>query len=137
MGDDRRYRIVLYADDNEKRTKGLMFTDPLPDDECALFVFDRERDHVFWNRNVGYPLHLAFVGGDGTVLAVRSMDAMSEQPCSSGSANVKYVVETALGSLDGLHRGDRMIVDPMNMSVRFASIADGDRHHAGDIEPSA
>lgn len=127
MSDPQSYRIVLYADDDEKRTKGLMFTDPLPDDECALFVFNRERDHVFWNRNVSYPLHLAFVGRDGKVLAVRSMDPMSEAPCSSGSPMVKYVVETRRGALNDVERGDLMVVDPSSMTIRFSKTIVGDR----------
>lgn len=127
MTDDRKYRIVLYADSDDKRTRGLMHTDPLPEDECALFVFDRERDHVFWNRNVSYPLHLAFVDRDGTVVAVRSMEPMSDDPCSSGSPKVKYVVEASRGSLSGVEVGDRMVVDPNSMTVRFAKM-DGRGH---------
>jgi len=120
MSEDRKYRIVLYADNDDKRTRGLMFTDPLSDDECALFVFDRERDHVFWNRNVGYPLHLAFVDKDGSVVGIRSMESMSDAPCSSGSPKVKYVVEATMGSLSNVEVGDQMLVDPNTMTVRFA-----------------
>lgn len=120
MSEDRKYRIILYADNDDKRTRGLMFTDPLLDDECALFVFDRERDHVFWNRNVSYPLHLAFVDRDGTVVGIRSMEPMSDDPCSSGSPKVKYVIEARKGALSKIEVGDRMVVDPMTMTVKFA-----------------
>ena len=126
MTDDRRYKIVLYADDDQKRTKGLMHTDPLPEDHCALFVFNSQRDHVFWNHDVSYPLHLAFVDANRRVVAVRSMAAMCDEPCRSGSAETKYVVEATLGALEGVEPGDMLVVDPSTMTLRFAKL-DGQR----------
>ena len=40
----RTFRVALYAADDEKRVRGLIFTDPRPDDQCALFVFPRPPD---------------------------------------------------------------------------------------------
>jgi uncharacterized membrane protein (UPF0127 family) len=115
----RTFRIALYADDDEKRTKGLMFTNPLPEDQCALFVFPRRADHSFWNKNVSYPLTLAFCDGANRVAAVRDMDAGSEAPCRAGDPDIKYVVEVTKGALEGVSPGDSFLIDPLGGAVKF------------------
>lgn len=117
--DGNVFRIILYASNEDSRAKGLMFTDPLDDDECALFVFPREGDHGFWNKNVSYDLSLAFCDRIGTVVGKRDMRAGSTNRHACGCDNVKYVVEVARGSLDGVGEGDRMIIDGGKGKVEF------------------
>ena len=121
MAESHTYRIVLLANSESSRTKGLMHTDPLPDDECALFVFPRVADHSFWNHNVSYPLSLAFCDSGMKVLAIRNMDAMSQAACRANNSSVKYVIEASQGALEGVEVGDRLTVDPDTMTLQFES----------------
>ena len=106
-----KYKIVLYANNNEKREKGLMFHDDLDSDECALFSFPRGADHAFWNKNVSFPLKLVFCDIDNKVVAIKKMEAESTAPCKSHNANVKYVIEANINSFDDINVGDTLIID--------------------------
>ena len=121
MATGRAYRIVLFANDDSSRAKGLMHTDPIPEDHCALFVFPRVADHSFWNHNVSYPLSITFCDSNLRVLAIRDMDAMSREACSAGNTAVKYVIETMRGAMDHVRVGDRLVVDPDAMTLGFKS----------------
>jgi len=112
---------MLFANDDASRTRGLMHTEQIPDDHCALFVFPRIGDHSFWNDNVSYPLSVAFCDANNRVLAVRQMEAMSREACRANLPSVKYVVETSLGAMDGVGVGDRLVVDPETMTLIFES----------------
>jgi uncharacterized membrane protein (UPF0127 family) len=115
----RSFNVILRAADDESRRRGLMFTDPLEEDECALFVFSREADHGFWNKDVSYDLSLAFCDRGGRILGIRDMRADSRLRHACGSDNVKYVVEVARGALEGIDEGDRMIIDNGGGKVEF------------------
>lgn len=117
--DRRDFRIILYASDEESRRRGLMFTEPLETDECALFVFPRESDHGFWNKDVTYDLSLAFCDRSGVVLGVRDMRAGNLNRHACGRDSVKYVLEVAKGALEGIGEGDRMIIDNGKGKVEF------------------
>jgi uncharacterized membrane protein (UPF0127 family) len=115
----KKYDIIIYADNDEKREKGLMFTEKIDDDKCAVFAFNKTGDHAFWNKNVSYPLHLAFCDSNGYVIAVKTMDAEQTLPCRAMSHSIKYVVETSQGALDGVKTGDLLIIDGDNQQLYF------------------
>lgn len=106
-----KYNIVLYASNAEKREKGLMFTKPLNQDECALFVFPRAADHTFWNKNVSYPLSLIFCDSKNNVVAIKYMDANSTKPCRANNSNIKYVIEMIDGAEKNIHINDILVID--------------------------
>ena len=106
-----KYDIILYASNDEKREKGLMFTKPLNKDECALFSFPRVADHAFWNKNVSYPLDLVFCNANNEVIAIKHMEAGSTKSCRANNANVKYVIETMKGAAADIKIGDALIIE--------------------------
>ena len=107
----KKYKIILYASNQEKREKGLMFTDPLDENECALFIFPRTSDHAFWNKNVSYPLDLVFCDSDNNVVAKKNMDAGDTKSCKANNANIKYVIESIKGAMSDVKKGDVLIID--------------------------
>jgi uncharacterized membrane protein (UPF0127 family) len=116
---DGEYRIILHANTDDKRVRGLMFADPIGDDEVALFTFPRAGDHAFHNANVSFPLTLAFCDTQGGVVSIRDMEAMSRQACASGDHHVKYVIEARRGALDEVRVGDKMAISEDGMHIRF------------------
>lgn len=116
----KKYNIVLYASNNEKREKGLMFTDPLSENDCALFIFPRVADHTFWNKNVSYPLSLVFCDTDNNVVAMKNMDAESTNPCRAHNSNVKYVIETIQGATNEVEINDVLIIENNGERLYFA-----------------
>lgn len=91
---ERRLKITLLAINERDREKGLMFSDPLPENECGLFVFDRPSNQSFWNKNVSFPIDVAFFNNDGSLVHVAQLEANQVKPVSSNNSNVKYVIET-------------------------------------------
>lgn len=117
----KKYKIIINADNNEKREKGLMFTNQINDDECAYFTFPRTADHSFWNKNVSYPLTLVFCNMDREVVAIKNMDAESTRACKADNANIKYVVEVSKGALDDVNIGDVLIIDNNGEELYFVN----------------
>lgn len=114
-----KYKIILFADNPEKREKGLMFTDPLEEDECALFKFPRVGDHSFWNKNVSYNLCLVFCNENNKVLKVKKMKAESVTPCRAGSDNVKYVVEMHENAFNKINENDILVISNDGETLYF------------------
>jgi uncharacterized membrane protein (UPF0127 family) len=110
------FNIRFIADTPEKREKGLMFTDPLDEEEVALFVFPSTGNYSFWNKNVSYPLSLAFLDENGKILRLANMEADSEKSVSAESENVRYVVEAQRGIFEkkGINKGDLVVYSSKN-----------------------
>lgn len=96
----RGLKMRFIASDDRSREKGLMFSEPLKDDECALFVFDKTGNYGFWNRNVNFPIDVAFYGTDKKLLHVGHLEAHQEIPVFPNGSKVKYVIETKSGWFD-------------------------------------
>lgn len=96
----RGLKMRFIASDDRSREKGLMFSEPLNDDECALFVFDKTGNYGFWNRNVNFPIDVAFYGDDKKLLHVGHLAAHQETPVFPNKNKIKYVIETKSGWFD-------------------------------------
>lgn len=105
------FDIILLADDDNKRAKGLMFHKPLANFEVAYFIFPYENCHSFWNKNVDFPLSLAFLDGNNKILDFKDMDGQSESSVYPESNKIKFVVEANKGIFDKLKikKGDALI----------------------------
>lgn len=90
-----KFDIVLLANDHKKREKGLMFTKPLKRNEVAFFVFSSTGAYGFWNKNVDYPLSLAFVDENHKIVDFKELKPQQERSVFPESMNVKYVIEAA------------------------------------------
>lgn len=106
------FEIILFADNDHKRTKGLMFHKPLKDHQVAYFIFPYEDCHSFWNKNVDFPLSLAFLNKEDQIVDILDMEAQSEKSATPKSHEVKYVVEGNKGIFDKLKIciGDKLIL---------------------------
>lgn len=85
--------IRFVADKPESLARGLMFSSPLANDECAFFVFNHLDDHSFWNKNVDFPISLLFLDENFEIKNIGNLEAQQERPCRSGYPFIKYVVE--------------------------------------------
>lgn len=106
------FDVILLADNDDLRAKGLMFTKPLKESEVAYFVFPYEDCHSFWNKNVDYPLSLAFLNKENEIEDIKDMEAQSTKSCSPNSSNIKYVVEAKKDTFkkNDIKIGDKFIL---------------------------
>ena len=107
---DNKLNVILVADDDHKRTKGLMFHRPLSEKECALFYFASPGKHSFWNKNVGFPISVIFCDDDGTVEDVKYLSAEQTSAIYPDSHKIKYVVEAHndLPSMMSVKKGSKI-----------------------------
>ena len=94
-----KFKIRFIADNDDKRSKGLMFADPLEEDEAVFFIFPFSDNHSFWNKNVSFDLRLAFLDELGRVVDFGDLIAQSIKPVAS-SRPARFVVEAAKGAFD-------------------------------------
>ncbi len=113
------FKIRFVADSNALREKGLMFAEPLEDDEAVFFIFPYEDKYSFWNKNVSFPLSLAFLDNRNRILDILDMDAHCHKGCTPCSNFVKYVVEAPLGAFKkrSINVGDRILQKDKHLHV--------------------
>lgn len=97
--DAREYVAVKLADTPERRRHGLMEVEELPPGTGMLFVFGEDHEGAFWMKDTLVPLDIAFIGSDGTVLAILQMEPCDEEPCTLYDPEVsyRYALEVPLG----------------------------------------
>ena len=65
------------ADTLDKRGKGLMFRQPLAENQGMLFIFQEESSHGFWMKNVRFPLDIIWINRECNVVEIKP----NLQPC--------------------------------------------------------
>ncbi len=69
---------VELADTPERRRRGLMFREQLPDGAGMLFLFPADGSRGFWMRGTRLPLSIAFIGADGRIQEIRDLQPLDE-----------------------------------------------------------
>ena len=118
--------VRLVASNPETRERGLMFAEPLQADEAALFVFPCSARYAFWNKNVSFPLSLAFLDDNRRVVDFGELPAhstVSVAPCE----DARYVVEVSQGTFTrlGVRKGD--MIDYQDHALHVKRIASNAR----------
>lgn len=95
---------VYVADTPELRQRGLTGVESLPQEAGMLFLFPEDTQSGFWMKDTLIPLSIAFLGADGTVLAVLDMEPCEADPCPTYSPGVSYraALEVNQGRFDDL-----------------------------------
>ena len=80
--------------------------------EGMVFVFDAPTETSFHMRDVPVPLDIAFIGADGTVLAVLTMPSCDAEPCPTYRAPAPFLwaIEAPVGGLAGIAPGDPFVL---------------------------
>jgi len=116
MSDDIIFKIRFIANTSQKREKGLMYAKSLDDNEIVLFVFPTVGNYGFWNKNVSFPLSLAFLDENGKILEFGDMKAESEKEIQPKSNEIKYVIEAPKGAFEKneINKGDLVVYNSDN-----------------------
>lgn len=93
---EKKFTIEV-ADNDAKRSAGLMFRTSMGDQHGMLFVFERTQRVAFWMKNTPMPLDLIFISEKGQIAAI-----MQGEPFSTASiapdAEVRFVLELKSGT---------------------------------------
>ena len=113
------FEIRFIADNDQKRTKGLMFAEPLEELEVVFFTFPSKGQHSFWNNNVDFSLSLAFLNNDFEIVDFKDLEKQSTKLVAPDADDVKYVVEAYKGIFKKLkiNIGDKLILKGKKLTL--------------------
>lgn len=102
------------ADDDRKRSVGLMFRQSLEPNHGMLFVFQQKAGHCFWMRNTLIPLSIAFIDDDGTIVNIEDMAPRSEDShCPKRPVRFALEMEQGWFAKRGIAPGARLRNDQL------------------------
>lgn len=88
------------ADDDQERSRGLMFRREMGADEGMVFVFPRELQLAFWMKNTLLPLDILYFDGSGRLVSIqRDVPPCRTAFCPSYPSErpARYVLELNAG----------------------------------------
>jgi len=95
------------------RERGLMGRARVPAGTGMVFLFPADTTAAFWMKDTLVPLSIAFVAGDGRVVAVREMTPCTADPCPvyAPGRSYRYAVELAAGAFAaaGVREGSQVV----------------------------
>ena len=99
---------VQIADNEPRRTRGLMFQETLPMDQGMFFVFDEPGTRGMWMLNMQFPLDIIWFDENGKVISIQTnvppcttpLEIMSCDAESVTADNAKYVLEMTSGAVE-------------------------------------
>lgn len=89
---------VLMADEDDERSRGLMFRSELSDSEGMLFDYGQPQPISMWMRNTEIPLDIIYINSDGEIVKIIA----NAQPMSLRSLPSEFQVQAALEVRGGL-----------------------------------
>ena len=101
---------VELANNDDERSRGLMFRKKLPEGHGMLFDFEHDQPVAFWMHNTYIPLDMIFIRGDGSILRIaENAEPLSDRLIPSGGP-VRAVLEVIGGTARklGIAPGDRV-----------------------------
>jgi uncharacterized membrane protein (UPF0127 family) len=104
---------VWIADNDARRTRGLMFVEDLADDAGMLFIYPQSQEISMWMKNTHLSLDMLFVSANGRVhRVVANTTPMSTETISS-DGDVLAVIELKAGSAARLNiRPGAQVIHP-------------------------
>ena len=106
---------VEVADTPEKRQRGLMGREELPEDAGMVFLHDQPVTSGFWMKDTLIPLSVAFWDEAGTIGAILDMEPCEADPCTVYSPGISWVgaVEVNQGFFEehGIATGTRVSLE--------------------------
>jgi uncharacterized membrane protein (UPF0127 family) len=94
-------KVRFTAETPYDRARGLMFSKPLASDEIAVFKFDTDTTSGFWNRNVSYPIKIAFFDSNFNMVGLKNL-AAEQTDLVTAVKPYRYAVELSNSDSDAM-----------------------------------
>ena len=88
------------AQDDAKRTLGLMYRDKLGESQGMLFVFEGDETRSFWMKNTVLPLDMIFVNSQNQIVTIHKNTTPYSEQSYTSTRPAQYVVEVNAGYTD-------------------------------------
>ncbi len=97
--DAKLHKIDIWVADNEvRRTRGLMFVEQMADDAGMLFIYPQPQPISMWMKNTPLSLDILFVRADGRVHSIAENTTPLSTDTISSHGIVLAVIELKAGS---------------------------------------
>ncbi|MCB0805013.1 MAG: DUF192 domain-containing protein [Bacteroidales bacterium] len=99
---------IEIADNDQERSRGLMYRKSMQDDQGMLFVMEREQPQSFWMRNTYISLDIVFLDKDLRIVTIQRNTEPQSLTSIPSFKPAKYVVEIVAGFCrqHGISEGD-------------------------------
>ena len=101
FAENRKLNLRFVESTIQDRAKGLMFQDPLRSNEAALFVYHMPTQVPFWNKNVNFPIQVAFFDENQKLIDIGKLEADQDKMITCQLGRYKYVLEVSDGYFTG------------------------------------
>lgn len=103
------YQIEL-ADNNQRRTQGLMHRRSLALDAGMLFVYNRPGDYRIWMKNTRIPLSVIWLDEQARIIQIRQLQPCRVEQCpvSAAPGPSQYILELHPSQSERFKLGDRL-----------------------------
>jgi uncharacterized membrane protein (UPF0127 family) len=91
---------IEIADDDAKRTQGLMYRDSMVENRGMLFIFPDEEERSFWMKNTIMPLDIIYVNAKKQIVTVQKNTIPYSEDSVPSDGPAQYVVEVNAGFCD-------------------------------------
>ena len=102
------------ANDNEERSKGLMYRTELGEYDGMIFIFGNEKKLIFWMKNTLIPLDIIFADETGRIMNIEEAQPCKQETCPlySSDENAQFALELNQGfcKKHNIQKGDRIII---------------------------
>jgi uncharacterized membrane protein (UPF0127 family) len=110
--DDLLYTVdIEIADDDARRTQGLMYRDSMAENRAMLFILPNEREQSFWMKNTIMPLDIIYVNTRKQIVSTQKNAVPYSEDSIPSNGPAKYVVEVNAGFCDrhSIKPGDHVV----------------------------
>lgn len=101
---------IEIADDDSRRTTGLMYRNELNENQGMFFIFNNEGYQSFWMKNTVLPLDIIFVNSENKIVTIHKNTIPFDESSYPSSKPAIYVVEVKAGFTDkyNIEVGDKI-----------------------------
>jgi uncharacterized membrane protein (UPF0127 family) len=91
---------IEIADNDAKRTQGLMYRDSMAENRGMLFIFPDEDERSFWMKNTIMPLDIIYVNAKHQIITTQKNTIPYSEDSVPSDGPAKYVIEVNAGFCD-------------------------------------